>query len=177
MSDTNNQNVNEVIKERFSSLPKIVQNAILSAGVETHLRTLAETHKLHLDQWQVLENQVMLTLLGFYPIEDLGSRIEHEIDLDHETANTLATDISKVVFEPIRAELAHELDAPKEESPITSPPRPVGFSASAPVPATPPPAPPVVKSLRAVPSGEYRPGEASTARASVDDDPYREAPA
>ena len=44
------------IEERISQLPQVVQAAIKSADLEKQLRKLADLHKLHLDQWQQLEN-------------------------------------------------------------------------------------------------------------------------
>ena len=45
------------------------------------------------------------------------------------------------------------------------------------VPATPPSPPPGEKAVRMPASGAYKPGEASTARKDIHDDPYREPPA
>src|SRR3990167_1319619 len=90
------------LQERFAQLPKVVQDAITSADVEKQLRTLANTHKLHLDQWQNLENEVMLTLLGFVDPEKLQENIQKEVGVSAEIATELAADISRIVFEPIR---------------------------------------------------------------------------
>jgi len=105
-------NLAQQLQERFKQLPKAVQKAITSADVEKHLRTLADTHKLHLDQWQLLENNVMLTLLGFQPFDELASNIKNDINISQERADEMAGDISKNVFEPIRQELERELAHP-----------------------------------------------------------------
>src|SRR3989344_7652693 len=102
--DPNEQELDKKLQERFKQLPKVVQDAITSADVEKHLRSLAEVRKLHLDQWSSLENEVMLTLLGFQRTEDLAQNIKQHVELDETTATALAADISKIVFEPIRAE-------------------------------------------------------------------------
>ena len=90
------------LKERFAKLPKVVQDAIMSADVEKHMRELAETHKLHLDQWQTLENEVMLALLGVQKAEDLEKNIKSEVGVPDDIAKALTENISKIVFEPIR---------------------------------------------------------------------------
>ena len=112
--DPNNEDkeLNNRLQERLKQLPKVVQEAIKSADVEKRLRGLADTHKLHIDQWQTLENEVMLTLLGFQPVEDLQQNIKSEVGVSDEVATALATDISKGVFEPIRQELERELEHP-----------------------------------------------------------------
>ena len=90
-------------------MPKALQSAITSADVEKKLRALSETHKLHLDQWQKLENEVMLALLGFQPVENLEANIKNEVGIAEEEAKALAGDIADTIFEPIRAELEKEL--------------------------------------------------------------------
>jgi len=97
------------LKEQFAKLPKVVQDAILSANVEKQLRSLADKHKLHLDQWGALENEVQLTLLGIQPTENLAKNIKAEIGATDEVAEALAADISEAVFEPIRQQLEREL--------------------------------------------------------------------
>ena len=65
-----------ILKERFKELPRVVQNAITSADVRKRMRELADTHKLHLDQWETLENEVMMTLFGVLPVDELQANIE-----------------------------------------------------------------------------------------------------
>ena len=172
-----------LVVERFKKLPKVVQKAITSADVSQHMRALATTHKLHLDQWESLENEVQYTLLGIQPAEELAKNIQKEVGVDETTAAALAADISKVVFEPIRKELERELEHPDATAAITTGVEDVRAqalatsqpAASAPVvPATPPPAPNTIKVERAPVSPSYAPKVASHERKTVDGDPYRE---
>ena len=115
--DENEEKVfNEKLQERFNALPKALQNAITSADVEKKLRGLSETHKLHLDQWQKLENEVMLALLGFQPVENLEANIKNEVGIAEEEAKALAGDIADNIFEPIREELERELGKPEDRT-------------------------------------------------------------
>ena len=102
----------EELKARFLQLPKVLQEAITSTHVETRLRELSESHKLHLDQWQKLENEVMLALYGFQKVERLEENIKNEVGVSAETASLLAGDIAESIFLPIRAELERELERP-----------------------------------------------------------------
>lgn len=119
---TTDTELQKELEARLKELPKVVRDAIRSADIEKRLRSLADTHKLHLDQWGKLENEVMLALLGFQPVEDLQQNIKSEVGTSDEIAAALAADISKVVFEPIRQELERELEHPdakaKEESAV-----------------------------------------------------------
>jgi len=107
--------VDERLSARIKELPKAIQNAITSADIEKKLRGLSETHKLHLDQWQKLENEVMLALLGFQPVENLETNIKNEVGITEEEAKALAGDIADTIFEPIREELERELEKPAVE--------------------------------------------------------------
>jgi len=176
----------ELIKERFAQLPKVVQEAITSADVEKRMRELAETQKLHLDQWESLENEVQLTLLGVQPIEDLQKNIKSEVGVTDEIAKSLTEEISKIVFEPVRQELERQLEHPEAKAEALSGVEQARkdvlgteTTAAAPVaaPATPPPAPNDAKAVRAPVSETYKPGQASTERKEVHEDPYRELPA
>ena len=110
MADTTD--VQTILKKRFAELVPPVQKAILSEDIPKHLRALADVHKLHLDQWESLENEVMLALFGVTPIDELQTSIKKEVGVNDEIAAALAADISKVVFEPIRRELERELEHP-----------------------------------------------------------------
>jgi len=200
MDPTTQDEFKKQLAERFSQLPKVVRDSITSADVEKRLREMATVHQLHVDQWDLLENEVMLTLLGFQRPEDLEKNIQKEIVTTTETAHALAESINIFVFEPIRQELERQLTHPdakvEEQSNIeasrtqilgsseNSAPQPIAQSAPplttpaipAVAPATPPQPAPAVPVVRMPASGDYKPGEASTVRKSVVDDPYREPP-
>src|SRR3989338_3700546 len=155
MTMADKTDIQTTLKERFMELPRVVQNAITSADVRKRMRELADIHKLHIDQWETLENEVMMTLFGVLPIEEL------ECELEHPDAK--ATGVSDV--EAARTQILGSEDKPA--APV----------APAVLPATPPAEPPTGKIARAPVSESYKAGETSTARKSVHDDPYREPPA
>lgn len=117
---TEEAELNQIFEERLKQLPEVVRRSIESADIQKHLRELADTRKLHLDQWQLLENEVMLTLLGFQPSEDLAKNIKSELDIDEATATSLAEEISRVIFEPIRQELERQLEHPDAQAATVS---------------------------------------------------------
>jgi len=181
--------IQTTLKERFMELPRVVQNAITSADVRKRMRELADIHKLHIDQWETLENEVMMTLFGVLPIDELQANIQKEVGVPEEIAKELTENISKIVFEPIREELERELEHPDAKATgvsdveaartqiLGSEDKPAAPVAPAVLPATPPAEPPTGKIARAPVSESYKAGETSTARKSVHDDPYREPPA
>ncbi len=189
MTTGNNSEIQLQLREQFARLPKVLQDIISSAAIGEQLKNLAKEHQLHLDQWGLLEEEVMLTLLGVEEAADLEKNISRELGVPSDIAKGLAQDISLIIFEPIREELERELEHPDAKAADVSGveaarAQMLGDAAGALVPpaprvlpATPPAAPPEGKIGRAPVSAAYRAGEPSTVRASVDDDPYREAPA
>ncbi len=183
------EELNQKLRERFQEIPKVLQEAITSANVEKQLRELATKHKLHVDMWQLLENEVIVTLLGLQPADDLAANLQNDLGLPKEASIALARDVSTIVFAPVRQELERTLEHPEakseEESDVDTvrtqilEQKPTPTSTSLPPlvkPATPPPQPPTQKIERGPASGAYVPGEVSSARKSIVDDPYREAP-
>ena len=175
------------LAQRFRELPKVVQDAILSADVETHMRDLAEQHKLHFDQWTSLENEVMFALLGMEPVSELTKNIQKQVGVPADVASALAADISRIVFLPIRTELDAALRRQEAARAASSQPAPSAAvspqkTAStgeqparvAVVAGTPPPPPPSEKAIRPPASGAYASGGASHQRSTVLGDPYRE---
>ena len=177
-----------ILKERFDELPHAVQNAITSADITKGLRELAKTNKLHLDQWETLENEVMMTLFGVFPLDELEENIKKHVGVSEDMAKLLTENISKIVFQPIREQLERELEHPDAKAAgvsdvdaartqiLAGEDKPAAPAAPAVLPATPPSEPPTEKIVRASVSESYKAGETSTARKSVHDDPYREPP-
>lgn len=180
---TDPSEIKKIITERFAQLPLVVQDAITSSNVQKQLRELSDTNKLHLDQWETLENQVMMTLLGVIPIDELQANIQSNVGVPEETARALTENISKIVFEPIRQELERQLEHPEAKAEVVSGVEAAATQALAQekapqvAPATPPAEATGEKVVRAPVSEAYKAGELSTERKSVHDDPYREPPA
>ncbi len=137
-------NLDSIMAEKFGELPKKVQSAITDISVEEKLRALSEKHKLHLDQWVLLENEIMLTLLGLEEPESMVKNIAEEVGIEKDLARNLVNDIAVEIFKPIR-ELMKAED-PKTESKKTYPSDTLA----------------------------YKQGESSTDRKEVQEDPYRE---
>ncbi len=180
----------EVIQERLSQLPKVVQDAIRSGNVTEHMRKLAEAHKLHLDQWQTLEQEVQFTLLGFQPAEELEQNIKNEVGVLDEVAHALTLDISHTVFEPIRQELERtlgnpeakkvevsDMEASRTQAIAIEKKSATPEAAAAPktvAPATPPAPAPQGTAKRAPIADTYLSSSPSHERKVIEGDPYRE---
>ncbi len=160
----------QYLKERFALLPKPVQDAITSADVQKRLRELGTQNKLHLDQLEVLENEVQMALFGLTSVQELQPNLQKELKIDAEQASALAKSVSTIVFEPIRAALEKELAQKGGAAPATP-------AAPAVVPATPPAPAPTATVERTPAPTTYTPSQPSTERKDIANDPYREPPA
>lgn len=174
-----------MFEERFGQLPAVLQNAIRNADVEKKLREMARTHNLHVDQWDLLENEVKLALYGFEDVQNLAKNIQSEVGLDETAAAALAQDISVAIFEPIREELERSLSHPEAKAENVDAMETMRREAiaaagenlpAAPAvqPATPPAPAPAEKAVREPLSGSYRAAQPSSARTTIEGDPYRE---
>ncbi len=178
------------LADRLAQLPAVVRQSIGSADIEKRLQTLADTNKLHFDQWQIFENEVMLALLGIQKVQDLEAHISQHVGINADIAHKLAAEVNAAIFEPIRQKIEQELEHPEAKEDLVTSAEAArtqilaaaraeeGTSTATPAiqPATPPAPPPQVKIVRPSGSSAYKPGEASHERASIHDDPYRESP-
>ncbi len=174
--DKTQPDIEEQFKTRFAELPQQVQRAIESADVQKNLQLLSTKHKLHIDQWELLENEVRLVLYGFQPAEKLEENIARELEMPLESAQALANDIATTVFEPIRNELEQELKEQTQGTEKTPEERLAEIAASVAtvLPATPPPPKPEGAVIRAPTSPLYTQASRSHERSAPDGDPYRE---
>lgn len=187
MTNVQHEDVVRELEEKLKTLPLSVQNAVTSVNPKNKLQNLSQKHRLHLDQWQLLEEEVMFAILGIEPAAKLNANLKRELGISDDIANSLAKDVSDLIFVPIRQELERQLEHPEAQEKQLS-----GVEAAreqalgeekadeASTPTMPAPTPPAPKAeasvARAPASGAYKPGEASTARKSIADDPYRELP-
>ena len=169
------------IWDHLDTLPQVVQDAILNADIPKHLRELHETHKLHLDKWDILQKSVMNAVVGLTPAGELPGQFARELGLSQDEANNLALNINERIFEPIRQELERGLGSPQakavEETPIeairTQAPA-QEKAAGAVIAATPAAEKSVEKAVREPLSTSYTPAQPSHERKDIAGDPYRE---
>jgi len=162
MDDQEKISEHSIIQERFAELPATVQQAVTDASVEQKLRALSAKYKLHLDQWVLLENEILLTLLGLEDPEDMAKNVAKEVGIKEELAQQLVNDIALEVFKPIREHMQGALDSEASKRGT------VGVGAGS--------APASTGAKKVAPSdtSAYKPGESSTNRRDVQEDPYRE---
>lgn len=155
------KDLNKIFEERFAELPEAIQKAVTDASVEKKLRALSAKHKLHLDQWVLLENEIMLTLLGLEDPKEMAKNISKEVGIEKNLAQKLVNDIAIEIFKPIREQMQGTLDSEAIKRKIV----PVGQKENAHT---------TVKKVAPSDTSAYQAGQKSVDRNDVQEDPYRE---
>jgi hypothetical protein len=99
------EDTKQQIQDAFNALPKVVQDVITSSDIKDKLRQLSKAYSLHLDKWMVLENEIMMALLGITEPEDLPSNIVKHVGLTQEQAAKITEAVVSIVFNPIQEQL------------------------------------------------------------------------
>ena len=90
---------------QFKTLPKDVQDALLTVDLRKKLQTITEKHQLHLDQAGALENETLFIMLGLEHPKDYIRNVSRELRIDAEAAKKIAMDMNEQIFRPIRESL------------------------------------------------------------------------
>ncbi len=139
----------------LDELPEQVQTAVANANVAEKLRELAKNYQLHLDKWVLLENEIMLTLVGAKDPAQMPAGVSKAVGVDMATAQKMVDSIAVSIFKPIREELQDELENKDKRAVET-----------------------LIKKdpVREVPASQsyHDTGLNSTERRDIENDPYRE---
>lgn len=112
---------NQIIKEAFDNLPKVVQDVLTSSDLSVKLQGMAKKHNLHLDKWSLLENEIALALLGITDPKDLSVNVEKNVGVSATDAQQITNDAVEMIFEPIRFELEKAVAKKTGEEGVTIP--------------------------------------------------------
>jgi hypothetical protein len=109
-------NTNQVLQDKFSSLPPELQDAITESGFVNKLKEISKTEKLMIDQAGSLEREVLLVLLGITPINQFEKNLKDETRLETEKLKRVISQVNEQIFSPIHQHLEHLMSA-AENSP------------------------------------------------------------
>jgi len=91
----------EIALERFKTLPKSIQDAILHSGWQNIIRNLVNQYGLRVDQGTQLENMVFSMMLGSTDSDEFFKFIMDDLKLDEPKALELFKDIDFKIFTSI----------------------------------------------------------------------------
>jgi len=141
------QDAIQQVQQRLAELPADVQAAIQSSDLHTKITTIGAKYQLHIDQVGELEDEVMLAMLGFAPLEGLGAQLTRGLNLAPDVGEKLAADIHTQIFASIRESM--KAFSAKKAAAANPAPAPAVPAAVATTPATPsaPAKPPVAPDM------------------------------
>ena len=96
------QNIKNKIEERFSSLPKGLQDAITSSNLRPTLQEIVKEKKLHIDQGALLEDETLLVMLGLESSDNFSRNLQDNLKINPIQANEITEEINLKIFVPIR---------------------------------------------------------------------------
>ncbi len=97
--DTESKNI---MQEQIKKLPKEVRDALASDEISAKIRTVGNTHHLHIDQIGTLEDEVILAMIGLSELADLPDQLVEQLSISKTDADALVNDINDTVFVPIQ---------------------------------------------------------------------------
>ena len=95
----------EIITERFESLPPHFQELLSSEQVEKLVTQIGKSHFLGREKIEILTQLVSLILLGFINLRDLRQELSERLFLNYANTVSLAKELETEIFNPIRNDL------------------------------------------------------------------------
>jgi len=105
----------EAIKKQLAKLPKDIRDAVVAVDLPEKFKTIANKHTLRIDQGGALENETMFVMLGLEHPDDYTGNLKREADISQEEAGSIAEEVNRMIFLPIRASLKKLHEDVKEE--------------------------------------------------------------
>jgi hypothetical protein len=109
-------NITKIIKERFDTLPTMIQEVILSTHYEETLIEIGKQYNLNVEQLGILERETTLVMMGLTPTKDFETELTHELHVDKLKGAQIVKDINEKIFLKIR-ELLKLMNTPAGETP------------------------------------------------------------
>jgi len=116
------EDIQQQIINRLGELPVDVRAAIESADTSARVQAVGAKHGLHVDQIGLLEDAVMLVLLGFVNPGDFTRDIGEQLSLPAKDAATIAEEISEAVFVPVHESMQAFMEQKAAEAKNTAAP-------------------------------------------------------
>ena len=106
----------KMIKERFNTLPQMIQEVILSSNYEETLIEIGKQYGLNVKQLGMLNRETTLTMMGSTPIKDFETELTRELNVEKTKGKQIAKDVNEKIFLKIQ-ELLEIMNTPAEEKP------------------------------------------------------------
>ncbi len=94
--------IEELISSRLAELPDYVKHAIASVSPSQKVAAIAQQNNLHVDQAGVLEQEVLLSMLGITDPNAFADELVTEGGFERVVADKIAGEVAAELFLPIR---------------------------------------------------------------------------
>lgn len=120
-----NKESQEIIKKQLSILPPKVYSVLTNMDFPSHIKAISDKYKLRVDQSAVLEDEIMLVMLGIEHPDTFVINLSNQGGLSKEEAAAITIDINNSIFKLVRQELVdlhqkarleREFDQPTQEN-------------------------------------------------------------
>jgi len=108
MTNNNENNIKQVLKDRFKELPKVVQNAITDSDWLEAIRKITKGNNLLIDQGLVIENVTTYLMFGLIHPDIYTSKIKKEAELTNDQAIKIATEVEDKILKVVKAKIIEE---------------------------------------------------------------------
>lgn len=114
------KNIKQMVEERLEEIPPQVKKAILESNWEEDVRRISEKYRLRIDQGNVLENQVLLLMLGLQSVDNffevLGETIENEDNKLENILDEVEANIVAKIRDVLQKDMSEEEASPETQT-------------------------------------------------------------
>ena len=97
--------IQNTINEQLQTLPPEIAQAIKSIDWATKINEIGQKYALHIDQLGILENEIVLVLIGLVNPDDFANQIRSRINLPEDKILQIEQDATSLIFAPVRQNL------------------------------------------------------------------------
>ncbi|XKT75295.1 MAG: hypothetical protein ACJKSS_00695 [Patescibacteria group bacterium UBA2103] len=102
----------DLIKKQLENVPPQVRHYLESDAYPRIMRSIIDTHNLHLDTAKKVETETTLLLIGLVSPNDYKETLITNAGLTNEQANAIVSEMNEQVFKPILASYKKPEPAP-----------------------------------------------------------------
>lgn len=110
------EDIAKQIEERLAQLPEDIREAVLASDFDEKVLAIGKAHNLHIDQSQLLGNEIYVVMLGMADMADFVGNVAAQVRVSEEEAEKIATDVGAQIFAPIRESLKKMYEGGGEEA-------------------------------------------------------------
>ncbi len=92
-------------KDKFGKLPSDIQEAMFSVDSAKIMKDIADKNDLHIDQAGALVDETGKLMMGETTPSNFVGSVEKHVRVDANTARSIAEEVNKRIFKPIRESL------------------------------------------------------------------------